>query len=563
MIHRLIPPSDIISGIGEGLCALDRKGHITLLNPAGEALLGWKEAEALGEDFHDIVRPSHALTGLEGSGGESLPIALRPGETVRVEDGMFRRKDGTSFPVSYTSSAIVVDGQVIGTVIVFRDVGERRQIEEALKHQALHDALTDLPNRTLFSDRLEHAMHATRRNHTSLALLLLDLHGFKEVNDTYGHRYGDLLLQHLAGVFRHALRESDTVARLGGDEFAVVLPDTDEHGGRRAAAKLLEAVGRPLEIEGRTLCIGASIGIALYPEHAGDMDTLLHRADVAMYVAKHADSEYAVYGFDQEQRGPNRATLIGELQEAIQHKQLFLHYQPKVNVKTRQFDSVEALVRWQHPDHGLIPPDYFLPVAERAGLIKPLTLQVLNAALRQCRLWHEEGAAIRVSVNLSPDSLQDPKLADTIAALLETRRVEPSWLEVEIAENAIKRDPERASEILTRLHDMGVRIAVDDVGADLASLAYLEQLPIDEIKIDQTLVREKVAGRDDAIGVQQAIAMSHDLGVQVVVEGVENQETLSRLAGADCDFAQGFYLSRPLPAAELTQWFRGPASQLS
>src|SRR5207248_8551277 len=307
-------------------------------------------------------------------------------------------------------------------------------------------------NRALLHDRLQQALRVAQRDQSAVALLLLDLDRFKEVNDTFGHHHGDQLLQQVGMRLCAALRDSDTVARLGGDEFALLLPATDARGAAQVADKLVQALEQPFMVEGYSVAMAASIGIALAPKHGQDATTLLRRADVAMYLAKRAASGYALYSPDQDQYSPSRLALLGELRQAIEQDQLLLCYQPKVDLATGRLDGVEALLRWQHPQHGLLPPDEFIPLAEHTGLIAPLSHWVLTAALRQCRSWRDAGLAVRVAVNLSARLLHDERLADTIGALLQTWDVPPTWLKVEITESAVMVDPGRALALLARLH---------------------------------------------------------------------------------------------------------------
>ena len=478
----------------------------------------------------------------------------RPRRNVEYE---MRRRDGPSFPVEVSSSLIVDrEGEPQAITAIVRDISERKQAEATLAHQALHDALTDLPNRTLLHDRLNQGVLAARRENTPLALLLMDLDRFKEINDTFGHHHGDLLLQQLGPRLQRTLRESDTVARLGGDEFAVLLPATDENGAIRSAGKVLAALEQPFALEGQSLDIGASIGIAVYPQDGEDADALLRRADVAMYVAKRADTGYAVYSPDQDQYTPSRITMIADLREAIDQYQLRLHYQPKFNLKTLRVDSVEALARWRHPRHGDVPPDRFIPLAEQGGLIKPLSLWVLTEALRQCRHWHAIGLNVRVAWNLSPRMLHDAQLVETIAGTLKGWKADPHWLEVEITESALMADADRALETLNQLHAMGVRITVDDFGTGYSSLMYLRQLPLDSIKIDKSFVAGMTENADDAIIVRSVLDLGHNLGLQVVAEGVETQQVLDVLTAHGCDYAQGYLLGKPVPDAELISSLR-------
>jgi len=436
---------------------------------------------------------------------------------------------------------------------------ERRVKERTaqLEHQALHDALTDLPNWTLLRDRLEQAIRSSRRQASSFALLLLDLDRFKDVNDTFGHHQGDVILQQVGPRFRSALRESDTIARLSGDEFAVLLPGTDDLGASVAAERLLRTLDRQFSLEGQSFDIGASVGIVVYPGHGADANTLLRRADVAMYAAKRSDGGYAVYAPEDDQYSAQRLALMRDLRWAIEHDQLLVYYQPKLHLRTGSVLHVEALARWHHPELGFIPPDQFIPLAERGGLIKPLTLRVLPAALRQCRAWYDAGLKTSVAVNLSARSLHDEHLVGAIARLIRASALSPTWLTVEITESAVMTDPLRAREILTRLHDMGVSISIDDYGTVYSSLSYLARLSVDEIKIDRSFVMNMATNSDDASIVRSVTDLGHSLGLEVVAEGVENQDTLALLAGVGCDLIQGYYLSRPLPAAELTAWYLG------
>jgi diguanylate cyclase (GGDEF)-like protein len=431
---------------------------------------------------------------------------------------------------------------------------KRRHVEQALEYQALHDALTSLPNRVLFQDRLERALPVARGERSHLAVLLLDLDRFKEVNDTFGHRHGDLLLQQAALRLQSGVRESDTVARLGGDEFGVLLPATERAGAVAVANKILESLQRPFVVEREALRIGASIGIALYTDHGKDATALLQHADIAMYIAKRGRRGLAVYTAEEDDHSPSRFALGVALRESIEQDQLLLHYQPKINVTTGQVDMVEALVRWQHGERGLLLPAEFIPLAEESGLMKALTHWVLREALRQCAWWQQVGIDLCVAVNISTQSLHDPELGETIARLLEASDVQPSRLTVEITESAIMVDSMGAVATLARLHETGVRIAIDDFGTGYSSLAHLRRLPVDEIKIDRSFVMDMLANANDGHITQSVIDLGHNLGLEVVAEGVEDQETWERLVAMGCDQGQGYYLSRPVPASELTSW---------
>jgi diguanylate cyclase (GGDEF)-like protein/PAS domain S-box-containing protein len=441
---------------------------------------------------------------------------------------------------------------------IIHDVTERTRAEVALQHQAMHDALTGLPNRTLLHDRVAHALHPGLSNGDGrpLAFLLLDLDRFKEINDTFGHAQGDLVLREVAQRLSGAVRAADTVARLGGDEFAVLLPDTDEAGAIVVAGTLRAALDAPIRVAELALTVEASIGIALSPRHGVDGHTLLRHADVAMYAAKRGRRGSAVYASVEDQATPARLALRADLRVAIEQGALTLHYQPKVDVATGRVSGVEALVRWPHPRHGLIPPDQFISLAEQSGLIAPLTLWVLEEALRQCHRWHAAGWPLTMAVNLSTWNLHDPALPEVVAARLAMHDVPPEALCLEVTETAVMTDMTRTHEVLRRLRARGVGISVDDFGTGYSSLSYLKQLPVDELKIDRSFVRQLATDRTDATLVASIVGLGHGLGLRVVAEGIEDQRSWDALAGMGCDVAQGYYLSRPLPADDLTRWLQ-------
>lgn len=425
------------------------------------------------------------------------------------------------------------------------------------KHQALHDALTDLPNRRLFRDRVNQAVIAARRTHLPVAVMIIDLDRFKEVNDTLGHHIGDVLLQQVSARLQATLREGDTIARLGGDEFAVLLPTVSGAAAASAVAdKLVKALEEPFTIRTWTFDIDASIGIAVSPEHGDTVDALMQRADVAMYLAKESRAGYELYSADRDRHSPRRLALLGDLRRALDDGSLVLHYQPKADMRTGGIRGVEALLRWTHADHGPIPPDEFIPLAEHTGLIRPLTLYVLDQALAQCRRWNDDGIAVGMAVNLSVRNLYDPSFADEVASLLDKWGVPAGQLEFEITESVIMADPMRAMAVLARLSELGVELSLDDFGVGYSSLAYLKRLPVNEIKIDKSFVMNLADDESDAMIVRTTIALARSLGMRVVAEGVEGAVTWAKLVALGCDVAQGHYLSRPRPAEEITPLLR-------
>lgn len=434
----------------------------------------------------------------------------------------------------------------------------RRQVQE-IEHQAFHDGLTDLPNRALFRERIARAIEAAERTNAPIAVLLLDLDRFKEINDTLGHESGDQLLCAVADRLRARMRPSDTVARLGGDEFCLLAQGADAESALVLAERIHAGMEEPILVGGLQLEVETSIGIAVFPEHGEDVDTLVRHADIALYRSKETHLP-TVYTTGQDHYSPERLVLVGELRRALDERELLVYYQPRVNAATGALSAVEALVRWRHPERGLLGPGEFLPLAEHTGLARPLTGYVLNDALSQCRRLRDAGVEIGVAVNLFSRDLLDAGLVDEVCELLAKWRIEPSVLELEITENTILADPTRTREILTRLGERGVRLAIDDFGSGYSSLNYLKRLPVDVLKIDKSFVLNMDADESDAVIVRSTIELGHNLGLEVVAEGVETGQTLARLAELGCDTVQGFHVSRPLTAQALRRWIAGRAT---
>jgi diguanylate cyclase (GGDEF)-like protein/PAS domain S-box-containing protein len=536
----------------DAIVAWDLKtGAIKFWNRGAEELYGWKREEVLTRTPQAILHTEFPRP-LTEINAELMQGGRWEGELVHT------RRDGSRVVVA-SRWALQEDkgGEPVAVLGINRDVTERKEAEAALKHQARHDVLTNLPNRLLLRERVEEAFVATTGGGQGAALLMLDLDRFKDVNDTLGHDQGDRLLQAVSQRLSSVLRPTQTVARLGGDEFAVLLPASDEVAACQCAEALVEALDPPFTLDGHRLALAVSIGIALAPQHGQTFETLLRHADVAMYLAKREGAGYTLYSAEQDRHNLNDLALVAELRGAIEQNDLLLHYQPQFDCQSGALAGVEALVRWLHPERGLIPPDQFIPQAEQTGLIRPLTQWVIANALPQSYTWRRRGLDFTVAVNLSMRSLHDPDLPESIQGRLARWHLPPRALKIEITESSLMADPSRALAVLTRLNEMGIRIAIDDFGTGYSSLAYLKDLPVHELKIDRSFVSGLTQHARDRAIVRSMIDMAHHLGLQVVAEGVEDRETFELLAELGCDLAQGYYLSRPLPAAEVlsrTQW---------
>lgn len=423
---------------------------------------------------------------------------------------------------------------------------------EIMEHQALHDALTGLPNRNLLDDRIDQALITARRSGKMLALCMLDLNNFKEVNDTLGHHTGDQVLQQVALRIRGALRESDTVARLGGDEFCILMLAIDDHEHTAVAVrKLLAVLEEPLKINGQILDISASIGIATYPEHGRDNEGLMRHADMAMYHAKSTASGFSFHQHEQTLVSSSESQPYIELNHAIQHGELVLHYQPRVHLPTGQINGVEALVRWQHPTRGLLKPADFLPLAETSGLINSLMLWVVDTALQQTHVWHKAGHTVSLAINLSTRNLRSSNLPQQLEERLAACAIDASWFALDIREDVIINEPQRITRLMARLAASGAKICIDDFGAAPMSLAFLSKLPLHELKIDRSVINDIENTYSHAI-VRGTIAFSHRMGFVVGAKGVESRQTAENVKKLGCDNAQGYYFSHALPVDEVT-----------
>ncbi|MEA2443186.1 MAG: hypothetical protein QOJ12_478, partial [Thermoleophilales bacterium] len=418
------------------------------------------------------------------------------------------------------------------------------------QHQATHDSLTGLPSNAALREIAADALRAARRTQGSFAIVVLDLNSFKRVNDTLGHHRGDLVLQLVAPRLQNAIGDEGTVARLGGDEFGVVMPGADPLSALAAAGRIDQEMAEPLVIEGLEMEIGASVGVACYPDHGDDVELLFQRADAAQYVAKRNRSRAELWAPGYEISNPDMLGIALELRRALERHEIVVYYQPKIALDDGRVTGVEALVRWMHPERGMIPPDSFIPNAERTGLMRQLTTYVVDAALRDRSAWAARGVELGVAVNVSV-SLLDRELPSELARLFERWECEPGVVTLEITESTVMADPNLAGHVLEQLETLGVHLSIDDFGTGHSSLAYLKNLPVTEIKIDKDFVRTMMDEPSDAMIVRSTIDLGHNLGLRVVAEGIEDETTWNALRNFGCDFGQGYYMSRPVPADEI------------
>jgi diguanylate cyclase (GGDEF)-like protein/PAS domain S-box-containing protein len=523
-------------------------GRVLSYNRAAQRIFGVPASSVVGATLTALMPDDH---------GRALAALTDAGGTRELRG---RHQDGRYLPLEATFSRMQLDEQWVG-IAILRDITERKAQQAELERLALHDALTELPNRTLLSDRIATAISAARRSGLPMAVLLLDLDRFKDVNDTLGHQVGDLLLTEVGPRLQQPLRAADTVARLGGDEFAILLPgSTDLATACRVADRIVETLKQPFVVQGLILEVGVSIGVALYPEHGQSAQELLQHADVAMYAAKRAQTGFAVYSAESDTNSVRQLTLTGQLRRAIENDQLLLEFQPKIDARTTEVAGVEALIRWQHPEHGAIPPEEFIHSAEQTGLIRPLTLWVMGAALRELRRWSSAGYDFGVSVNLSVKSLQDPQLPEVVRELLQSWSQRPERLTFEITESALMADPASALEILERIAAIGCRLSLDDFGTGYSSLAYLQKLPIDELKIDRSFVVAMTRDENAAVIVRSVVRLAKGLGLSVVAEGVESEDAFLWLRALGCDQMQGFFFGPSMSGERFLVWLKDRSS---
>jgi diguanylate cyclase (GGDEF)-like protein/PAS domain S-box-containing protein len=520
---------------------------IRYANEATASISGYSRDELEGMDFWQMVHPEIREVvrrrGLARQKGDPLPSRYE----IRIV-----RKDGEIRWLDYSAGLIELEGTpaVLGTAF---DITERKRAEERIRSLAYHDTLTGLPNRLLFADRLAVAVAQAHRQGQKLAVLFLDLDGFKVINDSLGHSLGDRLLEVVAERIQCALREGDTVARLGGDEFTLLLPGVSRaEDAAKVAEKILEALRQPVPIDGRDLYVTGSVGISVYPDDGGDSETLVRNADAAMYRAKDRGRDtYQLYAAAMNATAVERLAIESSLRKALAQEALRLHYQPLLDLATGRVYGVEALLRWERPGHGLVFPDEFIPLAELTGLIIPIGPWVWRTACSQVKQWHQQGHGdLRLAVNLSARQFQQLDVAAQVTRALEETGFPATHLDLEITESYAMQNPESAIQTLRELRAVGLGLSIDDFGVGYSSLSYLKRLPIDTLKIDRSFVRDITTDPDDAAIVTAVIAMARTLKLLVVAEGVETEEQRAFLAARGCDRAQGFLWSRAIPAEE-------------
>jgi len=554
-----------LNSIGDAVLSTDILGNVVYLNVVAEHMTGWTRKEAVGHPLTDVFQIIDGATHKPSANPMELAIQLDKAVGLSANCILVRR-DGHEAAIEDSAAPIHDrDGQVTGAVIVFHDVSMARAVVMEMSHLAQHDALTDLPNRIMLNDRLTQAISLARRNHHLLAVLFLDLDGFKNINDSLGHSIGDKLLQSVSTRLLACVRKSDTVSRQGGDEFVVLLPEvTQAADAAISAAKIITELKNAHSIGEHRLHVTASIGISTYPDHGENGETLIKNADTAMYHAKQCGRDnYQFFKPDMSLRAVERQSLEGQLRYALERQELMLHYQPKVNLKTGAIVGVEALLRWQHPLRGLLLPGQFLTIAEDTGMIVAIGQWVLCEACRQTREWLDAGLpAVPVAVNISSLEFRSEQFLEHVQAALKDTCLDPRYLELELTETVLMRHAESTTYMLGKLKAIGVRLAVDDFGTGYSSLSYLTRFPIDSLKLDQSFVHNIITGSNDAIVISSVISMAKSLKQSVIAEGVETIEELAFLQAHGCDEGQGYYFSRPAAAQQFANLLEMPCQQL-
>jgi diguanylate cyclase (GGDEF)-like protein/PAS domain S-box-containing protein len=545
--------------IGDAVVCTDTLGNITFLNRAAEKMTAWSWQEAIGRPVIEVFRIVDAVTRQPVPDPLHTAVTQNAGMTL-IPNCVLLSRDGSEFPIE-DSVAPIHDraGHVTGAVTVFRDVTTTRDLAHQMVHSAQHDVLTNLPNRALLNDCISQSISLARRQGRAIAVLFLDLDHFKYINDSLGHAVGDQLLQCVAERLQGSVRDSDTVSRQGGDEFVILLSEiAHPENAATSASKILHSIGSPYCVAGHDIHIDGSIGMSIYPADGLDAESLIKNADTAMYHAKECGRNNSqFFTAEMNLKSVHRQSVESSLRHAIERQEFLLHYQPKINLVTGEITGIEALIRWQHPDRGLVPPDQFLPIAEDCGLICTIGRWVMREACRQALEWQAAGLPFqRIAVNVSSTEFRSKGFVESVAAILAETGFDPRYLDLELTESVLMADVKSAGAVLHALKLLGVHLALDDFGTGYSSLSYLRQFPIDVLKIDQSFIREISTDPDDSTIVQAIIALGTNLKHRVIAEGIETQEQLAFLQANHCAEGQGYLFSRPLAAAPLARLLR-------
>jgi len=544
----------ILNSAGEGIVGVDARGVITFVNLMAARLTGYEPDALIGKPLHGTLHHARP-NGTRILDKESpLLASLQDGQIHHASNEVFWHRDGSTFPVEFVSTPIMDGTQIVGSVVTFNDVSERLAAEALIDQMAYYDSLTGLPNRLLYQDRLNQALAHARRHGRKAAVMMMDLDRFKIINDTLGHPIGDQVLKTVAERLMYRLREVDTVSRLGGDEFALVLPDLSEASDIAKIGQIIhEEVSRVIRIGEQELFVTPSMGISVYPADGEDAVTLIRNAEVALYQAKNERNRYQLYAPAMNASASEWLQLESHLRRALDRNELFLHYQPQIDLSTGAIVGVEALLRWQHPDWGMVSPARFIPLAEETGLIVPISEWVLKTAAAQNAAWQRMGLPpVRVAVNLSGRHLaKHAELVKQVDDALQATGLAPEHLELELTESILMEDVEATIRTLGALSERGVKLSIDDFGTGYSSLSYLKRFPIDTLKIDQAFVREIATSEEDSAIVRAVIALAHSLHLNVIAEGVETELQAGFLRDHGCDEVQGYFFSRPLPVPDL------------
>jgi diguanylate cyclase (GGDEF)-like protein/PAS domain S-box-containing protein len=542
-----------LNSIGDAVLCTNISGRITYLNAVAEEMTGWPLIEAIGKPLAEVFRIIDEAT--RQTARDPMQMAVEQNKTVGLTANcVLIRRDGFESAIE-DSAAPIHDrsGRVIGAVIVFHDVSAARAMALEMTHTAHHDVVTGLPNRLLLNDRITQSISLALRQNRPIAVLFIDLDHFKNINDSLGHAAGDELLRSVSKRLMSCGRASDTVSRQGGDEFAILLPEiTHAQDAATCAAKIILALNAPHFIGTRTLHIGASIGISLYPKDGEDAETLIKNADTAMYHAKeHGRGNFQFFEADMNLKAVQRQSIESEMRRALTNQEFLLHYQPKVNLDTGEITGVEALIRWQHPEQGFIAPAEFVPIAEDCGLIVPIGRWVMREACRQARAWQDAGLRhLRMAVNVSAVEFREKSFVENVRTVLSDTGLRPQYLVLELTERVLMEHAESTALLLEELKTMGVHLAVDDFGTGYSSLSYLRQFPIDVLKIDQSFIKKITSNLDDSTIIAAIIAMGRNLHHIVIAEGIETQEQVAYLQSQHCEEGQGYLLSPPVGATQ-------------